>query len=314
MLTTGKKQAKQDAMAGSSKLAVISALIGNGLIAITKFSAAAFTGSSAMLSEAIHSVVDTGNQALLLFGMRQAARPPSTVHPFGHGKELYFWSFVVAVVIFAGGGGMSIYEGIHALQQPGPIENAHVNYIVLSLALIFEGVASAIAIREFFKRKGAMGVIEAIRRGKDPALFTVVLEDSAAVVGLLVAMAGIYANDQFGLLWADGAASLVIGVVLALVAAFLAFESKALLIGEAAEPEVLDRLREIFYLDRRVIAAKRMLTMHLGPEEIMLAVDVDFTDGLASSEVETATAEIEARIRSEFPSIKRIFIEAQRIR
>ena len=301
-------------MAGSSKVAVISAMAGNGAIAVTKFAAAGFTGSSAMLSEAIHSVVDTGNQVLLLHGLRQAEKPPSTQHPFGHGKELYFWSFIVAMIIFAAGAGLSFYEGIDALGDPVPVENAYVNYIVLGLAMLFEGAASVIALREFFRSKGEMGIFEAIQRGKDPALFTVVMEDSAAVVGLLVAAVGIFLNDQFGLLWADGLAAIIIGVLLAAVSIILAIESKALLIGEAAEPEVVDQVREIIRGDRRVVAMKRVITMHLGPEEVLLAVDVDFAERLNSNAVEAATAEIEAAIRAALPEITRIYIEAVRLR
>ncbi len=301
-------------MAGSSKVAVISAMAGNGAIAVTKFAAATFTGSSAMLSEAIHSVVDTGNQVLLLHGLRQAEKPPSSQHPFGHGKELYFWSFIVAMIIFAAGAGLSFYEGINALRDPVPVENAYVNYIVLGLAMLFEGAASTVALKQFFLAKGEMGVIEAIQRGKDPALFTVVMEDSAAVVGLAVAAVGIFLNDRLGLLWADGLAAIVIGVLLAGVSVFLAIESKALLIGEAAEPEVVDKVREIIRGDRRVVAMKRVMTMHLGPEEVLLAVDVDFAERLSSNDVEAATAEIEAAIRAALPAIKRIYIEAVTLR
>jgi len=301
-------------MAGSSKIAVISALVGNGLIAITKFGAASYTGSSAMLSEAIHSLVDTGNQYLLLHGMKQAEKPPSSQHPFGHGKELFFWSFVVAMVIFGVGAGLSIYEGVHALMAPKPVESAFVNYIVLGFSMLFEGGASAIAIREFYRRKGDMGVIEAIKRGKDPALFTVVMEDSAAVIGLAVAAVGIFLNDRFGLLWGDGLASIVIGLLLAGVAAFLARESKALLIGEAAEDHVVDEIRDILRTDRRVMGAKRVMTMHLGPEDIMLAVDVDFSDKLSADEVEATILELEGAIKTRLPDITRIYIEAVTLR
>ncbi len=301
-------------MAGSSKIAVYSALVGNALIAVTKFGAAAYTGSSAMLSEAIHSVVDTGNQFLLLHGMRQAEKPPSTAHPFGHGKELYFWSFIVAMVIFAIGAGLSFYEGIHALISPKPVENAFVNYIVLGLSILFEGGASVLAVREFFRSKGDMGVVEAIRLGKDPVLFTVVMEDSAAVVGLVVAAVGIFLNDQMNLLWGDGMASIVIGLVLACVSVFLARESKALLIGEAAENHVVDEVRHIIRSDRRVMAAKRVMTMHLGPQDILLAVDVDFADSLGAAGVEAATQELEDAIKAKLPDITRIYIEARTLR
>jgi divalent metal cation (Fe/Co/Zn/Cd) transporter len=269
-------------MAGSSKIAVVSALIGNGLIAITKFGAAAYTGSSAMLSEAIHSLVDTGNQFLLLHGMKQAEKQPSSAHPFGHGKELYFWSFVVAMVIFGVGAGLSIYEGVHALMAPKPVENAFVNYIVLGLAMVFEGGASILAFREFYRRKGDMGVIEAIKRGKDPALFTVVMEDSAAVVGLAVAAIWIFLNDRMGLLW--------------------------------AEDHIVDEIRDILRTDRRVMGAKRVMTMHLGPQDVLLAVDVDFSDKMSANDVEAATLELEDLIKERLPDITRIYIEAVTLR
>ncbi len=301
-------------MAGSSKVAVISALIGNGAIAITKFGAAIFTGSSAMFSEAIHSVVDTGNQGLLLFGMRQAKLPPSEQHPFGRGKELFFWAFIVAMLIFAVGAGLSLYEGLHAIQDPQPVQNAYVNYIVLGLSMIFEGAASALAIREFIRSKGELSAIDAIRHGKDPALFTVVLEDLAALIGLFIAMIGVYLNDKHGILWADGAAAIVIALLLAAVAIVLAIESKALLIGEAAQPEVVARIREILREERRVVASKRIMTMHLAPDEVLLAMDVDFARHMMSAEVEEATHDIEEAIQAELPEVSRIYIEARTLR
>ena len=196
---------------GSSKLAVYAALTGNLAIAVTKFAAATFTGSSAMLSEAIHSMVDTGNQALLLYGMYRAGLPADEKHPFGYGKELYFWSFVVAILIFGLGAGFSIYEGVHGVLNPTPIENAAVSYIVLGLAMVFEGGASLFALRQFLAQKGEMGFFEAVRRGKDPALFTVLFEDGAAMIGLMIAMAGIFLGQHLGLPWLDGAAAIAIG-------------------------------------------------------------------------------------------------------
>lgn len=296
---------------GSSKLAVYAALAGNLAIAVVKFAAAMLTGSSAMLSEAIHSMVDTGNQVLLLYGMHRAARPSDDQHPFGYGKELYFWSFVVAILIFGLGAGFSIYEGVHGILRPSPIENAMISYIVLGLSLVFEGAAGFLALRQFLAEKGELGFFDAVRRGKDPALFTVLFEDSAAILGLMIAMAGIFLGQQLQLPWLDGAAAVAIGLVLAGVAMFLAYECKALLIGEAAEPHVIESCRALLNGDRRVVRAVELRTMHLGPQEILLAADLDFADGLSSDEVEAATAELEMKLRENFPEIRRIYLEAR---
>lgn len=297
---------------GSSKTAVYAALFGNGAIAVTKFGAAAYTGSSAMLSEAIHSLVDTGNQVLLLHGLRRAARPATPAHPFGHGKELYFWSFVVAILIFGLGSGLSIYEGMHSIMDPRPVENVIVSYIVLGLAIVFEGAACAFAFREFFRRKGDRGIFEAIRDGKDSTIITVMFEDSAAMLGLLIALGGIYCSHTFGILWLDGAAAVGIGIVLACVAMFLAYECKGLLLGEAAAPEVVASIREIVNADNRVSDVWEVLTMHMSPDDVLLNLNVNFDDRLQTAEIEIAIRDLEARIRERHPEIRRIFVEARR--
>ena len=298
---------------GSSKMAVYAALAGNLAIAVTKFGAAVFTGSSAMLSEAIHSVVDTGNQALLLYGMYRAGLPADARHPFGYGKELYFWSFVVAILIFGLGAGFSIYEGMHGILQPTPVQNAMVSYVVLGFSLVFEGGAGFLALRQFLREKGDMGFFEAVRRGKDPALFTVLFEDSAAILGLIIAMVGIFLGQQLQLPWMDGAAAVAIGLLLAGVALFLAYECKALLIGEAAEPHVVEGCRALLNGDRRVVRVADVRTMHLGPREILLAADLDFADGLISQEVEIAPAELETKLRENFPEVRRIYLETRKL-
>ena len=300
-------------MAGSSKTAVISALIGNGAIAVTKFGAATFTGSSAMFSEAVHSIVDTGNQALLLYGMNRGAKAPDDSHPFGYGKELYFWSFVVAMLIFAIGAGLSVYGGVNSILNPAPVENVIVNYIVLGLSAVFEGAACVIALKQFYAEKGEMGFLEAVRRGKDPALFTVVLEDLAALIGLAIAAFGIFIADVFAIHWADGAAAVLIGVLLASVAILLAVESKALLIGESAEAHIVAWIRETVSEDERIDGVQEVLTMHLGPAEVLLTMNVDFRDDLSADDVEVTVADLEAKIRSSYPEITRIYIEAHKI-
>ena len=294
-------------------MAVYAALAGNLAIAVTKFGAAVFTGSSAMLSEGIHSVVDTGNQALLLYGMYRAGLPADARHPFGYGKELYFWSFVVAILIFGLGAGFSIYEGMHGILQPTPVQNAMVSYVVLGFSLVFEGGAGFLALRQFLREKGDMGFFEAVRRGKDPALFTVLFEDSAAILGLIIAMVGIFLGQQLQLPWMDGAAAVAIGLLLAGVALFLAYECKALLIGEAAEPHVVEGCRALLNGDRRVVRVADVRTMHLGPREILLAADLDFADGLISQEVEIATAELETKLRENFPEVRRIYLETRKL-
>ena len=294
-------------------MAVYAALAGNLAIAVTKFGAAVFTGSSAMLSEAIHSVVDTGNQALLLYGMYRAGLPADARHPFGYGKALYFWSFVVAILIFGLGAGFSIYEGMHGILQPTPVQNAMVSYVVLGFSLVFEGGAGFLALRQFLREKGDMGFFEAVRRGKDPALFTVLFEDSAAILGLIIAMVGIFLGQQLQLPWMDGAAAVAIGLLLAGVALFLAYECKALLIGEAAEPHVVEGCRALLNGDRRVVRVADVRTMHLGPREILLAADLDFADGLISQEVEIATAELETKLRENFPEVRRIYLETRKL-
>nr|MDJ0981013.1 cation diffusion facilitator family transporter [Kiloniellales bacterium] len=225
------------ASASSTKV-ILAALVGNFLIAVTKFTAAWFTGSSAMFSEAVHSTVDTGNQGLLLYGLKRSKRPADAQHPFGHGQELYFWAFVVAILIFGLGAGVSIYEGIAKIQDPHEITNPVVNYVVLGMAMVFEAGACWVAFKEFNRRRGALGYFEAIRRSKDPSIFTVLLEDSAAMLGLIVAMVAIALGQALDMPVLDGVGSVVIGCILAATAIFLIWETKPLLIGEAADPEV----------------------------------------------------------------------------
>jgi cation diffusion facilitator family transporter len=295
----------------SSRRVILAAFLGNSAIAAMKFAAAGVTGSSAMLSEAIHSVVDTGNQALLYYGLRRSGRPADAQHPFGYGMELYFWSFVVAILIFAVGAGLSFYEGVQKVLDPHPATDLYINYAVLGLAALFEAGAWWIAFREFRKTKGRLGWIAAFRRSKDPAIFTVLFEDSAAILGLFAAFLGILGADVLGLAWLDGAASIAIAVILATVAILLAIESKGLLIGEGARREVLDGIAAIIAADRRILAANEVLTMHLGPEDVLLNLSLDFRDDLSAGGVEAAVSELERRIKSDFPEITRVFIEAQ---
>ena len=295
---------------GSFKV-ILAALIGNGLISIAKFGGALYTGSSAMFSEGVHSLVDTSNQGLLLYGMKRSKKPADARHPFGYGGEIYFWAFVVAVLIFAGGAGFSIYEGIHKLQHPEPITNVFVNYIILGLALVFEGVAWYVAYKEFNKGRGEVGYVTAIRASKDPRIFTVLLEDTGAMLGLLIALAGIAIADYTGLTWVDGATSITIGVILAGIAVVLCIECKGLLIGESAAPEIVENIKASLGDISEVATVNEVLTVHFGPEDILVNISLDFKSGLSTGSIETTVTEVEKRLKAAEPHIKRVFIEVQ---
>ena len=296
-------------MASGSKLVIIAALIGNALIAVTKFVAAAITGSSAMLSEGIHSLVDSGNQVLLLYGLRQAAKPPDEDFPFGYGKEVYFWSFIVAILIFALGGGISIYEGIQHIKHPEAITNPLINYIVLGLAMVFEGAAWYFAFREFDRVRGRRGYLEAIQRAKDPSIFVVMFEDSAAMLGLVVAFAGVWLTQATGILIIDGIASVLIGLILVGTAIWLAYETKGLLIGESASRPVVRGIRDLLQAQLRIDHVNDVLTVHMGPDFILATISVDFADAADAGQVEADVASINRAIQHKYPQIKRVFIE-----
>lgn len=300
-------------MASGSKKVIFAALIGNGLIAITKFIAAFITGSSAMFSEGIHSLVDTGNQVLLLHGMRRARRPPDKRFPFGHGKEIYFWAFTVAVLIFAVGAGISLYEGVHQVLDPHPVTKPYINYLVLGLAMIFEGGAWYFAFVEFKRSKGQLGYIEAVMRGKDPTVFTVLFEDSAAMLGLFTALIGVALGDITGNWIYDGIASVIIGLILAGAAIWLAYETKSLLIGEAAMPRVVEGIRKLLVEAPGVERVNEVLTVHMGPEFVLLNVSIQFADDNTTPDLEYAIANLDSRIKQEFPIVKRVFVEAETV-
>lgn len=297
----------------STKRVIYAALIGNSLIAVTKFAAASFTGSAAMLSEAVHSLVDTGNQLLMLYGVCRAARPADTAHPFGYAMELYFWTFVVAILIFAGGASVSIYQGVDKIGNPHAVTNVAVNYAVLGLAMIFEAVAWVIAYREFRRIEGRRGIFNAVRRSKDPTVFTVLFEDTAAMAGLIVAVIGLYLAEALDMPVLDGVASIAIGVILALTAALLAYECKGLLIGEGAHPETVRGIEEIVDADPRIKQTNEILNMHLGPTDVLLNLSLDSTGDIDADSVEAAISELEIEIKCRFPEINRIFIEAQSV-
>jgi cation diffusion facilitator family transporter len=296
-----------------SRIVIYAALAGNLLIAVTKFAASTITGSSAMLSEAIHSMVDTGNQGLLLWGIKRSKRPADTNHPFGYGMELYFWTFVVAILIFAVGAGVSLYEGIHKLHATQPIKSPIINYFVLLIAMVFEGVAWTIAFKAFDKQRGTRGMLSAVRRSKDPTIFTVLFEDTAAMLGLIFAFIGVACSQYFGNVMFDALASIGIGLILALTAALLAYESKGLLIGEAASAAVIEEIRAIINRNSDVLNINEILTMHFGPRDILLTLSLDFVDGIDASRVEDVISAFEAEIKTRFPQVTRVFIEAQSV-
>ena len=298
-------------MSASSKKVIYAALVGNALVAVTKFIAAAITGSSAMLSEGIHSVVDTGNQLLLLLGLHKAKKPASERFPFGHGKEVYFWSFVVALLIFAVGSGVSLYEGFHQIMHPTPIKQPYINYIVLALAMLFEGAALYFALTEFTRTKGKWSYLEAVKKGKDPTTFVVLFEDTAATLGLLVAFLGVFLTQVTGQLIWDGVASVVIGLILGGTAIWLAYETKGLLIGESANVKVVEDIRRIIADYPQVNYLNEVLTLHMGPSYILVNLSIDFHDQIKADELEHVIARLDTQIKQAWPNIKRIFIEAE---
>jgi cation diffusion facilitator family transporter len=298
----------------SSTLVVYAALAGNLAIAVTKFVAFALTGSSAMLTEAIHSSVDTGNQGLLLLGLARARKPPSETHPFGYGMEVYFWAFVVALLIFALGGAFSIYEGVLKILRPEPIERAWINFLVIGLAVLFEGGSFLVAWKEFRVLTRGTPLLRAIRRSKDPSVFAVLLEDGAALAGLAIAALGVAGSSVFGVPWADGAASVAIGVLLVLVAIFLANETRSLLTGESASPRIVEEVRQMLAADPRIDTVAEVLSMHLGPQEILLGVTLDFHDDLTAGEIEDAADDFAMRIRAIDARITRVFVRSGRAR
>jgi cation diffusion facilitator family transporter len=299
---------------GGSKLAVVAAVAANLAIAIIKFIAAAITGSSAMISEGIHSLVDTGNGALLLLGMDRAKRPADEGHPFGHGKALYFWSLVVAVSIFGIGGGMSLYEGIAHIRHVAPgaeLSDPTVNYIVLAVALVVEGFSFSVAIREFWRAKGDRSPWQFIRESKDPSLYTVVLEDSAAMVGLVFAFLGVFFGHLFSNPYLDGAASIAIGLLLMAVAWVLAAETKGLLLGEGVDAAELAELRALVESDADVARAGDILTMYMGPNDLLVNLGVSFRPGVTAEGIHESVRRIEAAITERHPECTRVYIEAE---
>jgi cation diffusion facilitator family transporter len=293
-----------------SRRAIYGAIAANVAIAVTKFVVAGITGSSAMASEGIHSAVDSFNGVLLLVGLKLSQRPATPEHPFGHGKELYFWSLIVAVLIFGLGGGVSIYEGVGHIRHPEPLRDPMWNYVVLGAAAVFEGASFVVALRQFQATAGDTPFWAALHRSKDPTTYTVLAEDSAALAGLLVAAVGIALSHRFDMPELDGAASLVIGLLLAGVAVLLVRESRGLLIGEGIRPETARAIRGIALAQPGVRDVGRILSMYIGPDDVLLTMDLDFDDGTAAVDAAAAITAVEREVRAKYPMIKRLFIEA----
>lgn len=301
---------------GSSKkpVTVYAAMVANFLIAISKFIVAAVTKSSAMLSEGIHSVADTGNQALLLLGIRLSKKPADDRHPFGHGKEMYFWSLIVAIVLFGVGGGMSLYEGITHVLHPAELGNPRWNYIVLSLAIVFEALAFYVAFQALVEAAGEENMWQAVRSSKDPTIFVILFEDAAALAGLVVAFLGVFFAHRWEMPVLDGVASIVIGVILMSVASYLAYESRELLLGEAADPEIVASIRQIVDHDEDIQKVLQPMTMHMGPNEILLNMGLHFKAGLSTKKISAAVDRVESAIRAKHPQVKRIFLESEALK
>lgn len=295
----------------SSGKVLYAALLGNVMVATTKFAAAAWTGSSAMLSEAVHSLVDTINELLLLYGMHRSRRPPDSAHPLGHGRELYFWSFIVALMVFGVGAGVSLFEGVSHILHPLPIENPTVNYVVLGLSFAFEFVSWSVALKAFRAAKGRRGYLEAIGVAKDPTTFTVLFEDSAALAGLLIAFAGIWAAQVLDMPKLDGVASLGIALVLAVAGAALARRTKQLLIGEEAPPELRRSILEIASRHAGIARANGVLTAQLGADQVVAALSAEFDDRLTTPEIEDCVRSLEEEIRSAHPEVSLLFVKPQ---
>ena len=308
MTNQGRPAAKEGWRAN---LVIYGALVANLGIAIAKFIAATITGSSSMLTEGVHSLVDSGNQLLLLYGQHRAKRPPDPKHPFGYGREVYFWSFVVAILIFAGGAGVSIYEGVIHIRHPEPLHDPAINYIVLGVAFAFEGGSWLIAVREFNAiRHGTWW--HAVKASKDPAGFTVLFEDSAALVGLSLAAIGVWASHEFADPRLDGVASIGIGLVLAAVAVLLAREAKGLLIGESADPSMVRDIRQALNCRREIVSVNHVRTIHSAPDSVFVAVSADFEDMLTLGEGEALIEEIERELKARMPQLSSIYIRPEK--
>jgi cation diffusion facilitator family transporter len=299
---------------GNSLRVVVAALIGNLLIALSKFVAAFFSGSVATLAEAVHSVADTINQVLLMVGLRRASRPPTALHPFGHAAESYFWPFLVSILIFLMGGAFALWEGVHDLQMLAaghdePHGSRIWSYVVLGTSFAFESWSFWVASGEFSKMRAGRTVWQTLMHAKDPTIPVVLMEDTAALLGLGIALLAVALSDVTGWNGCDAVGSILIGVVLASVAFVLSRRTHSLLVGEAATPEDRDRVRAIAKEVAGIEEVTQLLSMHLGPRHVVLALKVAFVRSLQIEDVERAIDELETKVRSELPHMRYIFVE-----
>ncbi len=293
----------------ASKTPIYSALIANVAIAVTKFVAASVTGSSAMISEGIHSLVDSLNEVLLLRGIQQSKQPADDKRPFGYGKELYFWAFIVSILIFGVGGGVSFYEGITHLQHPEVIENPMWNYIVLGIAFLLDGFSFITALTEFNRQRGSLPFWSAVKRSKDPSTFVVLFEDAADLLGLVVAFLGVFLGHELANPYFDGIASIIIGLILTAVSVVLARESRSLLMGESVDPATVREVLAVVEQDKAVVRVLQSPSMYMAPEEVFLMLVIDFHNDLSTTDINQAINRIRATVQREFPIVKRIFME-----
>jgi cation diffusion facilitator family transporter len=307
------KQATRARRAGktSSRSAVFVALIGNILVAVSKVGAALWTGSAAMTSEAIHSLVDTSNEILLLYGIRRARRKADAEHPFGHGREIYFWSFVVSLLIFALGAGFSIYEGVSRVLHPEPIRSPLVSYVVLTLVFVFEGVSWLYSLRQFHEAKGDVGFFKAFTLSKDPPSFMTLFEDSVALLGVVIAAAATFAAVALGHPQFDGIGSIAIGLILGVTSLFLARESKSLLMGEPAYPSVRNSILALANAQPNCLKANGLITVQMGPNQVVAMLSLEFSDTLRAPAIEQAVVDLETQVRAENPEIVALFVKPQ---
>jgi cation diffusion facilitator family transporter len=297
-----------------SKVTIYAALIANLVIAAIKFVAAYISGSSAMVSEGIHSVVDSANEILLLFGIKRSRKPPDEIHPFGHGKELYFWSLIGSILWVGIGGGMGIYEGITHIAHPEPIEDPTLSYIVLGSAFIFEGISFVIGIRDFLKQKHAdVSFWKKLELSKDPGFFVVIYENGADLIGLFIAATGIFLSHYFKNPMIDGISSILIGLVLAMIAVILIIKSRNLLIGSSARKYMVEAIDLLVKDEKNIQAVRPPLTMQMAPDDILLALDVQFKSDLSGHEIVDTISRVEKKIKGKFPEIKHIFVEAGKL-
>lgn len=305
------RRARPLGAAAPSTRVIYAALAGNVAIAVIKFIAAGFSGSSAMLSEGVHSLVDSVNELVLLYGLRRSNAPADVSHPLGYGRELYFWSFVVALLVFTLGTGVSIYVGIDRLRHPQPLGSTVITFTVLALSFVFEAASWRIALKDFQATKGTLGYLEAIRESKNPTTFTVLLEDTAALLGLIVAFLGLLAARLFQMPQFDGIASIGIGLILAVTALLLARETKELLIGEPAYLHVQESILRIAAEDPGVDHANGVITAQLGPQRVFAALSAEFHDGQTTQEIEACVRRIETCVQAAHPEVATLFIKPQ---